>query len=283
MSLIDLSRKGLARLPPTIRRRVPKGPRHYAPWEAGFDFTPRRPPGPGEKAGPPDFVGIGVQKAGTTRWHKLILAHPGVSPAGIDKELHYFGRFRSEPFGPVDIDCYHGWFPRREGTLTGEWTPDYFSTSGTAPLLKAAAPDTRLLLLLRDPVERFRSGLNHSLVMGISGRPGEHHIQRGFYDRSLDEWLRCFDAEQLLVLQYERCVADPENQLNATYRHLGLPEFRPSGIEEHVGTKADVTIGLDPDVKRRLVEIYEADVVALARRLPDLDLTLWPNFSYLAE
>ena len=300
MSMSDLARQGISHLPLRTRRRVRNvlvknlPPRYRptvrqvlgvcAPWEPAFDFTPRRALEPGEKAGPPDFVGIASQGAGTTRWHKLILAHPGVSRPAIDKELHYFDRFGSLPFGPEDVERYHSWFPRREGMLTGEWTPTYFNTPGTAPLLKAAAPDCRLILLFRDPVERFRSGVNHASVMGLSNRYStQRQIGRGFYDRYLSEWLECFDEEQLLFLQYERCVEDPEGQLKDTYRHLGLTDYRPAQLQQHAGTRTDKSVALDPDVKRRLVAIYEPDVLALSKRLPGLDLSLWPNFSHLAE
>ena len=298
MSMSDLVRKGFSQLPLQTQRRVRHAlvkhlplkyrpsVRHvlgvYAPWEPEFDFTPRRAPEPDEKTGPPDFVGIASQGAGTTRWHKLILAHPGVARPAIDKELHYFDRYVSMPFGPEDIERYHSWFPRQEGMLTGEWTPTYFNTPGTAPLLKAAAPDCRLILLFRDPVERFRSGVNHSTVMGASDRSGVHQLGRGFYDRYLSEWLEYFDDGQLLILQYERCAQDPEGQLLDTYRHLGLTDYLPAQLHEHAGTRTDTSVSLDPDVKRRLVAIYEPDVLALSKRLPDLDLSLWPNFSHLA-
>jgi hypothetical protein len=43
---------------------------------------------------PPDFVGVGAQKAGTTWWYTLLSSHPGVhAPPGRRKELHYFDRF----------------------------------------------------------------------------------------------------------------------------------------------------------------------------------------------
>ena len=96
---------------------------------------------PGSSAGPPDFVGIGAQKAGTTWWYSLIAAHPGVtSRPDIHKERHFLSRFGAERFTPTDIDRYHGWFPRRAGTIAGEWTPDYLSCPWVAPLLSLAAP-----------------------------------------------------------------------------------------------------------------------------------------------
>ena len=53
----------------------------------------------------------------------------------IEKERHFFGRFGLEPFGSSDIKDYHEWFPRKEGRITGEWTPDYLYTRGCLRLL----------------------------------------------------------------------------------------------------------------------------------------------------
>src|SRR5437660_746473 len=45
-------------------------------------------------AGPPDWVGVGVQRAGTSWWQSLLEAHPDVHGRGWpDKELHFFDRF----------------------------------------------------------------------------------------------------------------------------------------------------------------------------------------------
>jgi hypothetical protein len=166
MAQPPMVRRVLLRLPPPMRAVLLHARGDYGPWEEGFDFIP---PGlaPGEVAGPPDFVGVGVQKGGTSWWFELILEHPGVyQRSGIPKERHYLSRFCIEPFGPSEVDAYRGWFPRAEGTITGEWTPDYFHYPWVPPLLAAAAPDTKILLLVRDPVERFRSGLTFRLRMG---------------------------------------------------------------------------------------------------------------------
>jgi hypothetical protein len=225
-----------------------------------------------------------VQKAGTTWWYRLILTHPDVSSRPeLHKERHFFDRYGSAPFGPKEIDRYHGWFPHAEGTITGEWTPDYVTFSWTPELLRRAAPKARLLLLLRDPVERFRSGLDHRKRMGMpeSAAATADAVQRGFYQRVLDDWLEHFDSEQLLILQHERCTADPADQLRSTFRFLALPEFIPPDLGAPRNRPSQVEDGLDPEVRQRLVAVYEADVAALAKRLPQLDLSLWPNFSYL--
>lgn len=256
----------------------------YAPWEAGFDFTPPTP-GPGEVTGPPDFVGIGVQKAGTTWWHALIEAHPKVAaPPGLHKERHFLSRFGTQAFGPADVAAYQGWFPRTPGTIAGEWTPDYVAYPWVPPVLAQAAPDARLLVLLRDPVERYRSGLAHQRRFGASltGATVADAVCRGLYHQSLTQWLGRFGADRMLVLQYERCVLDPGGQLARTYRFLDLDDdFRPPMLEQPVSAAPRPVPPLDPDVRRRLVDIYTPDVTALARLLPDVDVSLWPNFPAL--
>ncbi len=231
-------------------------------------------------AGPPDFVGIGVQKAGTTWWYSLIVEHPRVSDRpSIHKERHFFARFGAEAFGPGDIAQFHGWFPRRAGTITGEWTPDYFFYPWVPPLLAAAAPEARLLLILRDPIERFRSGLAHQRRSGADhvGSMQAEAIGRSLYAGALRRWQDHFPASQILVLQYEACVADPERHLERTYTFLGLdPEFRPRDLGGRVNTTAEKA-RLPADALGRLREILAPDLALLAELLPDLDMSLWPT------
>jgi hypothetical protein len=285
MNLRDQTRKAFLRLSPGLRRAVLHALGRYAPWEEGFDPTPP-PPQPGEVIGPPDFVGIGVQKAGTTWWYRLILTHPSVSsPEGVHKERHFLDRFGASPFGPADIERYHGWFPHPGGSITGEWTPDYFSFPWAPRLLRHAAPDARLLLLLRDPVERFRSGLDHLERMGSprDAAAVTDAIERGFYDRLLTGWLEEFDREQLLVLQYERCVVDRDAELARTFRHLGLEPRHLPPEASAVRNASTPSTRLDDEVRAFLVDLYAPDVAALAARIPDLELARWPNFAYLSS
>ena len=251
----------------------------FAPWEDGFDFAPPAL-APGEVAGPPDFVGVGVQKAGTSWWYELILEHPCVyERPGIHKERHYLSRFCVAPFGPTEVACYRGWFPRVEGTITGEWTPDYFAYPWVAPLLAEAAPDARILVLVRDPVERFRSGLSFRLHLGAphTSATVSDAVRQGFYARHLRRLLEYFPADQVLVQQYEQCRAEPGAQLVRTYEFLGLDAFEPSEVRREVNVSDRAKVRLDPDAAARLGGLYRADAQELADLVPSLDLSLWPS------
>lgn len=281
--LRGIAAPAFARLPPAARRSILHAFGKYAPWEDGFDPTPPDA-GMDEVTGPPDFVGIGAQKAGTTWWFDAICAHPSVFSRGdIHKERHFFDRYAIRPFGSADTSLYHGWFPRPPGNLTGEWTPDYIHCPWVPALLAQAAPRTRLLALLRDPVERFRSGLAHQRRDSgrLSVETYQSAVARGLYHEALRRWTAYFPPEQILLLQYERCIADPSGQLARTYRFLGLEPFVHEGIEKRVNATTR-TPHLEDDVRRRLVDVYESDVRALSKDFPDLDLRLWPNFTSIS-
>jgi hypothetical protein len=251
----------------------------FAPWEDGFDFTPPAL-GPGESAGPPDFVGIGVQKGGTSWWYELIADHPWVtSRSDIHKERHYLSRFGIEPFQNTDVETYHGWFPRWDGTITGEWTPDYLGYPWVAGLLARAAPEAKLLVILRDPVERFRSGLSFRLSQGAFATEATvtEAFRQGFYARCLRRFLDYFPAEQFLVLQYERCAADPGRELDATYRFLGLPEYRPDRLDRSINVSSE-KVPIHQEALQRLTDLYTPDVHELLTLFPHIDTSLWPNF-----
>jgi hypothetical protein len=255
----------------------------YRPGEEGFDLTPPRPEG-GETAGPPDYVGVGATASGSTWWHGLVLDHPGVSARpGLPPARHFLSASATEPFGPDRVRAYHGWFPRRPGTLAGEWTPTYASCPWVAPLLARAAPEARILLMVRDPLER----LAVALAAGAERRAAQtgtavaEAMDGGFYGAQLRRLLGCVPATQVLVLQYEQCRRDGAGQLAATYRFLGLDDgHRPGrGLRPLPRRPEPTAPAFDPDTRDRLVVLYADDVAELVTLAPALDLSLWPSFA----
>lgn len=242
---------------------------------------------PGWTTAPPDFVGIGAQRCGTTRWFDLICAHPAVTPPpATRKELHFFDRFHDGGWSDARAAEYAAYFPRPAGALTGEWTPTYLHDFWTAPLLAAAAPDARLLLCLRDPVERYRSGLQrHRRAARQTGAALDHaaaheEFARGLYADALERVFAHAGRDRVLVLQYERCVADPVAELARTFAFLGLePVDLGDLVRAHHPNRQATGSPLDASAAQALTEAYRPDVERLARACPPLDLDLWPNFA----
>lgn len=231
---------------------------------------------------PPDYVGVGTARSGTSWWDSLINQHPRVSrPAGTPKEVHFFDSRWEAGLRPGDIERYHAYFVRPPGILSGEWTPGYMLDAWTPALLREAAPDARLLVLLRDPVERFRSGrtlAENRFTVGSTARAAANAaFNRGLYADQLLRLWRVFPRQQVLVLQYERCVADPRGELARTYAFLGLGSELPAGLdpEQRVNESRGPKVRLSEWQQHELARRYTPENERLARLLPDLDLALW--------
>lgn len=238
--------------------------------------------------GPPDFVGVGAQRCGTTWWFRTLLRHPRITaPHGRQKELHFFDRFCAEEMGDDDVAAYHALFRRRRRELAGEWTPRYMFDPWTPALLRRAAPEAKVLVMLRDPVERLRSGFAHRLAR-VPGGPPELNaidaVDRGRYAVQLERLYESFAPERVLVLQYERCRLDGAGEYQRTLRFLGLPGGRRArGLQRSRGTSTEPRkLELWPDLDEALMRALEPDVERLRTLVPGLDVTLWPNFAHLA-
>lgn len=261
----------------TLARSLRGGARAEAP----TPIAPLTPPG--WTIGPPDFVGVGTARSGTTWWDELIHAHPDVArPDGVAKELHYFDRFWQGECTDAEIAAYHAFFPRPGGKLAGEWTPGYMLDVWTPPLLARAAPDARLLVLLRDPLERFRSGrtlAENRLTIGAPPRAAANAgFQRGVYADQLLRLWKVFPRSRVLVLQYEQCVRDPRGQLRRTFAYLGLDPDAADAIlvERVVNESRGPKVALTDAQQDMLIARYAPENRRLASLLPDdLDLGLW--------
>jgi hypothetical protein len=239
------------------------------------------------RTGPPDFVGIGMAKSGTTWWFSLVMSHPDIH-VEYDKELDYFNnqfihRLEAGKATLADAEAYRDWFPRPEGTITGEWTPHYAFSYRLPPVLRVAAPEAKLLVMLRDPVERYRSDLSRRMPSKALKRLRYRSLANSMYANVLKPWEDLYSPEELLVLQFEACIRSPAEYLAETFRFLGVDDtFRPPEIRAPVNT-SKTKLELDPFVVEQLVRLYSPDVLRLVADRPTIDLSLWPNFAHLAN
>lgn len=241
---------------------------------------------PGWVTGPPGFVGVGAQRCGTTWWHRQITRHPGVPfKQGLHhKEVHFFDARDGESLGPQDAERYARYFARpAEGGVTGEWTPRYMYDGWPLAQIAQVAPEVRILVMLRDPVDRYASGYARENRLarergeeGILPAMVEGQRERGFYAGQVERVLEAFPRERVLILQYERCRAEYEEQLERTYGFLGLdPAFRPEGWRN---APAEPRERDTPAAEReRLAQDYAPDVARLAQIAPEVDPALWPS------
>ena len=251
-------------------------------------------------SGPPDYVGIGSMAVGPNWWHGWLLAHPGVeSRAAEDRSLHFFNQFCTRAMTEDDVAAYHASFPRSAGRIAGEWTPRYAVDVWTPLLLRRAAPDAKLLMMVSDPFERFRKRI---ATVRREGRRAEEYVMSevvadGRYAAQLENVLAHFPREQVLVQQTERCAADPVAEYRRLTAFLGLDDHVPSKLHKNpeggplrrllgrgrrrFGNLAQVD--LLPRVAEALRQELQPDARRLAELVPDLDLSLWRQLFPAAE
>lgn len=235
--------------------------------------------------GPPDFVGVGTNKSGTTWWHRLLGLHPSVH---VDperpKELHHFDRFWNEPFSDDDVAAYHRRFPRPPGSVVGEWTPRYAADVWVPPLLHRAAPEAAWIVMLRDPWARFVSEVTAARRRGTAvplNRLPDLALARSRYAEQLRRLRDAHPHERLLVLQYEQCRADPVAQLHRTQHFVGLEPWTPGDDEVRrlVNAATEPPGELPAELRTGVLDALAQDLAELLAG-PDgetIDPSLWPS------
>lgn len=179
----------------------------------------------------PDFLGIGAQKSGTTWLYQQLAGHPEVDfPGG--KEMHFW-----DGAGQPDLKAYRACFNAnaKDGRRQGEITPAYaILPSDRIKLIRQHFPDTRILFLMRNPVDRAWSSALMALdraEMTIDEASDQWFIdhfhsagsrRRGDYATALCTWLESFPAERFLLATYDELTNDPRALLCRVASHIGV-------------------------------------------------------------
>ncbi len=243
------------------------------------------------------FLIAGVQKGGTFSLYRLLERHPEIS-LSTSKEVHFFddeGLDWSRP----RYDQYHGNFPRwREGQVRGEATPVYIYWPESLERIRAYNPDIKLIVLLRDPIERAYSAWCHqrrkgrealsfssairegrARVADAKGFGNRHfsYVERGLYAGQLQRAFDLFPASNVLLLDSRKLSREPASLVAQVSGFLGLGG--PNGAIEpvHANKRAELreAESVEADDVALLAEIYASDVAALENRL-DFSIAHWP-------
>jgi hypothetical protein len=223
----------------------------------------------------PDFLIVGAQRSGTTYLHHLLAQHPGVH-LPVRKELHYFDLVGIR-YPQVDLDEYARSFEgAAPGQVVGEATPSYLYFPWVPELLGRHLPEARLVIVLRDPVDRAyshywkairdgRESLTFERALAAEGRRlrGSHrdrvafsYRDRGFYMRQIEQFRPHFPRERMLVLRAEDLYGRPLEVLREVCAFIGAPpEFE---VGEH---RTDLEHAPVPErlaLYRRLVGVERA-------------------------
>ena len=189
-----------------------------------------------------DFIIAGTQKGGTTALFRYLRAHPRIQMPRV-KEVHFFDRDEHFREGNPDYGRLHAHFDFAiPGITRGEATPVYMYWQDSPARIWAYNPDIRLVVVLRNPIERARSQWQMETERGresvsfseaIRGEqercrqalPAQHrvfsYVDRGFYCEQLRRLWRFFPRDHVLVLRHEDLVDDPRGVVARTCAFIG--------------------------------------------------------------
>lgn len=238
----------------------------------------------------PDFLVIGTQKGGTTSLCSHLFRHSQVLPSRR-KEIHYFD---AEEFGNGP-----GWYRAHFETahtarnqqqkvghrvITGEASPYYLTHPHTPRRVREMLPLVKLIVMLRDPIDRALSHHSHQVRMnreplsfaaaidmeeerlaGEFDRMLENenyyshdywaysYLTRGRYVEQLQRWLDQFPREQLMVMNSERFFSSPHDEFQRALKFLGI---EPLELDAYRKQNTGSYDRMDPRLRSRLEDYF---------------------------
>ncbi len=216
----------------------------------------------------PNFLVLGTQKGGTTSLQKLLMQHPQIFLPTC-KEVQYFTLNAEKPVSWYS-DHYRN---AKKGQLLGDITPYYLFHPKAATQIQALIPKARLIVLLRDPVERALSQYFHAKRHGFetlnledafdaeekriaSGDPFNHqkhsYISRSLYIKQLSRFEAVFPKEQILILSSEEFFNNTEKIWRKILSFIGAKIYPLPGplSKENAGNNEATKI--DPEFRLKL-------------------------------
>ncbi len=210
----------------------------------------------------PTFLIAGAQKGGTTSLYSYLIEHPNILPAYRRKEIHYWDNPRHYRLG---MRWYRAHFPliqtlQAASAVSGEKTPNYLERPEFIQRIRQDLPEVKLILLLRNPVERtisnyymlYKRGWEILPLMDALldeprrlASPVERkkygteraYTVRSIYAPSIKACLEHFPPDQRLILDSQVFFEDPARVLRQVYAFLGVsPDYLPAlPLHKNVG------------------------------------------------
>lgn len=258
----------------------------------------------------PDFLCIGAARAATTWMYSRLSEHPDVFlPKG--KELHFFDEPRHQikdhitglelyraSYFDVHKESHWRWYYRffkgQEGKVKGDMTPAYIDLSeeriGT---IARRMPDLKIILSIRNPLERAWSGLRRNLWRQLAKKPSDlgsldniRHavmlprvVEQCDYKSCISRWEKFFDADRILYIFFDDIVRDPRSQLERLCDFLKIDKRKlPCVNDDRERVNAAPSDEMPPEIRRELEVYYRKQREYLEQKF-DRDLSHWCKYS----
>lgn len=239
----------------------------------------------------PHFLGLGPGQTGTTWLYGHLSRHPEVFMAD-KKEVHYF----NSHFQHWSLGYYASLFAGQAGRIRGEITPGYsILTRQRIAFIGRIMPDVKLILTLRNPIDRSWSSLRR--VLGKLGKTldqvddetlyrfldlewryreddrlavrGDYQqdLLEGNYLHSIDNWLAVFPEAQLLVVFFDELKNAPATYLRKVFDHIGAGlEYQVANDDLNTPVNRNPQADFPERFRHYLAEKYATEITGIARR-----------------
>ena len=210
----------------------------------------------------PDFIIIGSSKAGTWAIHNYLLQHPDIDYSA--RNIHFFEYAYSNK-----ISWYKSHFPtklykslvesiHKRKCLMSEHTSTYLHHPLIPQRVKDSIPDVKLIVSLRNPIDRAYSNYHMFVRIGVEKRTFEdavfseikrieiikendnfqiknpnfsncvefNYLRHGTYVDKLENWLKFFRREQFCIVENKDLSKNPQQVLDKIFEFLNVPHFK---------------------------------------------------------
>ncbi len=213
----------------------------------------------------PNLLIIGANKAGTSSLHAYLAQHPDIfmsSPKepmffvtwGLEKPESDDPRYtKSVPYFYNELDQYEALFEKgKKFKIRGESSTAYLANPECAKKIHELIPDTKIIAVLRNPIDRafsnyvmyrgweiekksFEDAIQEELTDGRKDYPqGMRYLSLGNYSVSISEYKKYFPSHQMKIILYDDFLKNPDNILKEIHAFLGVdPNFIPNMNERH--------------------------------------------------
>ena len=213
----------------------------------------------------PNFFIVGAPKAGTTSLYNYLKEIPGIYMSPV-KEPNYFSESNVPAnfiLRPIrDIDEYLSLFEKvKEEKIVGEASGSYLTDIHACELIHQVSPQSRILISLRDPVDRifshylmnaqlgtwtesFHERLQFELEHPVNKSELHLQINDGMYSESVKKYLDVFGSQQVKIIIFEEWISNTNDTIEEILSFLGLnnsiTNFKNTGYHQFIGLPGPV-------------------------------------------
>jgi len=264
----------------------------------------------------PNFFIIGANKAGTTSLHYYCGQHPEIFMSE-NKEPMFFTAKGPLPTNSGELDNrnirlfyqyftlqeYMGLFASATEPVRGEASTSYLSNPKSTMWIRKLVPDAKLIVILRDPIERaisdyefqikrnktesrtlrdaMNDALNGYIAEGNLEKVGDNlrraprrYLGLGLYGSQLSVVRQFFPDEQLFIADYEEYNNDTVGFVQKVYKFLNVDKFDPPDVRRLNTSGKKSKPQLDKEIDIKMKAFFEEDIKVL-QTLVDFDVMKW--------